>query len=54
MKFGSSPRQRYSSHIDEVPQSFLSRKISSVKVEPDAPMNTLDIAHIVLSNIAYT
>lgn len=54
MKFGSSPRQRYSSHVDEVPQSFLRRKISSVKVEPDAPMKTLDIAHIVLSNIAST
>ncbi|KAL0755035.1 hypothetical protein Bca101_092703 [Brassica carinata] len=52
--FGSSPRQRYSSHIEEVPQSFLRRKISSVKVEPDAPMKTLDIAHIVLSNIAST
>lgn len=52
--FGSSPWQRYSSHSDADPQSFLSRKMSSVKVEPGAPMNTLDMAHIVLSNIAST
>ncbi|KAK2353396.1 O-fucosyltransferase family protein [Trifolium repens] len=52
--FGSSPWQRYSSHNDADPQSFLSRRMSSVKVEPGAPMNTLDMAHIVLSNIAST
>lgn len=54
MKFGSSPRHRYSSHVEDVPQSFLSLKISSVKVDPEAPMKTLDIAHIVLSSIAST
>lgn len=54
MKLGSSPWQRYSSHKDEEPQSFRSRKISSVKVDPEAPMKTLDNAHIVLSNIAST
>lgn len=54
MKFGSSPRQRYSSQVEDVPQSFLSLKISSVKVDPEAPMNTLDMAHIVLSSIAST
>ena len=54
MKFGSSPRHRYSSHIEDVPQSFLSLKISSVNVDPEAPMKTLDMAHIVLSSIAST
>lgn len=54
MKFGSSPWHRYSSQSDEDPQSFLSRKISSVKVDPDDPINTLDIAQIVLSSIAST
>lgn len=54
MKFGSSPPHRYSSHIEDVPQSFLSLKISSVKVDPEAPIKTLDIAHIVLSSIAST
>jgi hypothetical protein len=28
--------------------------MSSVKVDPEAPMNTLDIAQIVLSSIAST
>jgi len=51
---GSSPWQRYSSHIDADPQPLLSRRMSSVKVEPGAPMNTLDMAHIVLSSIAST
>jgi len=51
---GSSPWQRYSSHTDADPQPLLSRRMSSVKVEPGAPMNTLDIAHIVLSSIAST
>lgn len=53
-KFGSSPWQRYSSHEDADPQSLRSRKISSVKVDPGAPMNTLDIAQIVLSSMAST
>lgn len=52
--FGSSPWQRYSSHMDADPQSFLNRRMSSVKVEPGAPMNTLDMAHILLSNMAST
>jgi len=51
---GSSPWQRYSSHIDAVSQPLLSRRMSSVKVEPGAPMNTLDMAQIVLSSIAST
>lgn len=54
MKFGSSPWHRYSSQTDDDSQSFRSRRISSVKVDPSAPMNTLDMAHIVLSSIAST
>lgn len=53
-KFGSSPWHKYSSQSEADPQSFRSRKISSVKVDPDDPINTLDIAQIVLSSIAST
>lgn len=54
MKFGPSPWHKYSSHREALPQSFLSRRMSSVKVDPEAPMNTLDMAQIVLSSIAST
>jgi len=54
MKLGSSPWQRYSSQTDAVSQPLLNRRMSSVKVDPEDPMNTLDIAQIVLSNMAST
>lgn len=54
IKLGGSPSQRYSSQMDADPQPFLRRRMSSVKVDPEAPMNTLDIAHMVLSSIATT
>lgn len=54
MKFGASPWQRYSSHIDADPQPLRSLKMSSVKVDPGDPMNTEDKAQIVLSSIAST
>lgn len=44
----------YSSHTDADPQSFRSRKISSVKVEPEDPIKIADLAHMVLSNMAST
>lgn len=54
MKFGRSPWHKYSSQSDADPQSFRSRKISSVKVEPIDPINTPDRAQMVLSSIAST
>lgn len=54
MKLGTSPRHKYSSQSDDVPQAFLRRKISSVKVEPIDPIKTSDIAQMVLSSIAST
>lgn len=54
MKFGASPWQRYSSHSDADPQSLRSRKMSSVKVDPEDPINTVDKEQIVLSSIAST
>lgn len=54
MKFGASPWQRYSSHCDADPQSLRSRRISSVKVDPEDPINTVDKEQIVLSSIATT
>ncbi|CAL1399558.1 unnamed protein product [Linum trigynum] len=54
MKFGSSPWHRYSSHDDPESQSLRSLRISSVKVDPAAPINTLDMAHMLLSSIAST
>ena len=54
MKLGSSPWQMYSSQTDAVSQPLLNRRMSSVKVDPEDPMNTLDIAQIVLSNMAST
>uniref|UniRef100_A0A1J3JFX7 Uncharacterized protein n=1 Tax=Noccaea caerulescens TaxID=107243 RepID=A0A1J3JFX7_NOCCA len=52
--YAQKNKKRYSSQSEAVPQSFLSLRISSVNEEPQAPMRTLDIAHIVLSNIAST
>lgn len=54
MKLGCSPWQRYSSQTDANPQSFLSRIMSSVNVEPGDPINTFDMAQIVLSSMAST
>lgn len=54
MKLGSSPWQRYSSQWDAEPQPLRRRRMSSVKVEPDAPMKTFDSAQIVLSSMAST
>ena len=54
IKFGCSPSHRYSSHSEADPQSFRSRRMSSVNVEPEDPMKTEDKAQIVLSNIAST
>ncbi|MQL80741.1 hypothetical protein Taro_013192 [Colocasia esculenta] len=47
-------RVRFSSHTDEDPQSLRRRNMSSVNVEPEDPMNTFDMAQIVLSSIAST
>lgn len=54
IKLGSSPWHKYSSHCDADPQSFRSRRISSVNVDPEDPINTEDSAQIVLSSIAST
>nr|GMD37127.1 protein STRUBBELIG-RECEPTOR FAMILY 6-like [Ipomoea batatas] len=52
--FGADSRTRYSSHIDADPHPLRSLKMSSVKVDPGAPINTEDKAQIVLSSIAST